>query len=63
MTTNFEKIKAMSIDEMAKQFTDFQLNVMVQIQQNLVHCLPLPNEKQQEQLYKDMIKALESEQE
>lgn len=58
---NFEKIKSMNIDEMAKQFTDFQLNVMVQIQQKLVHCLPLPNEEQQEQLYKDMIEALESE--
>lgn len=60
---NFEKIKAMDIDEMAKQFADFQLNVMVQIQKKLVHCLPLPNEEQQEQLYKDMIEALESEQE
>lgn len=61
--TNYEKIKNMSINEMAEYFCDFQLNVMVQIQKSLVHCLPLPNEEQQEQLYKDMIKALESEEE
>jgi hypothetical protein len=60
---NFNKIKAMSIDEMAEHLTYLQLNVMMQIQKNLVHCLPLPNEEQQEQLYKDTIKALESEEE
>lgn len=60
---NFNKIKAMNIDEMAEYFTDLQLNTMVQIQQKLVYCLPLPDEEQQEQLYKDMIKALESEEE
>lgn len=60
---NFEKIKSMSIDEMAEHLTYLQLNVMMQIQKNLVHCLPLPNEEQQEQLYKDTIEALESEEE
>lgn len=60
---DFEKIKAMNIDEMAKYLAYMQLNVMVQIHQKLVYCLPLPNEEQQEQLYKDIIKALESEEE
>ena len=60
---NFQKIKAMNIDEMAKEITYLQLNTMVLIQKNLVHCLPLPNKEQQEQLYKDTIKALESEEE
>lgn len=60
---NFQKIKAMSIDEMAKHLVWLQLNVMAQIQQKLVYCLPLPNEKQQEQMYKDTLEALESEEE
>ena len=59
--TNYEKIKSMSIDEMAKHLVWLQLNVMVQIQQKLVYCLPLPSEKEQKQLYKDTLEALESE--
>lgn len=58
---NYEKIKAMSIDEMAEHLVWLQLNVMAQIQKTLVHCLPLPNETQQEQMYKDTLEALKSE--
>lgn len=30
------------------------------VQKNLVHCLPLPDKEEQEQIYKDTVKALES---
>ena len=58
---NYERIKAMSIEEMAKELVMLQLNVMAQIQQKLVYCLPLPDEKQIEKMQQDTIKALESE--
>ena len=61
MTTNYEKIKAMSIDEMAEHLVWLQLNVLAQIQKKLVYCLPLPNIKEQEQMYKDTLEALRSE--
>jgi hypothetical protein len=57
----YERIKAMSIEEMAKELVMLQLNVMTQIQQNLVYCLPLPDENQMEKMQQDTIKALESE--
>ena len=57
----YEKIKTMNIDEMAKELVMLQLNVMAQIQQRLVYCLPLPDENQMEKMQQDTIKALESE--
>ena len=61
MTTNYEKIKNMTIEEMADYMVTLQLNVMVQIQQKLVLCLPLPTEAEINKMYKETIKALESE--
>lgn len=58
---NFDKIKNMSIDEMARYFVDLQLNVMCEIQQKLVYCLPLPKEEEIDKLYKETLIALESE--
>lgn len=47
---NYERIKAMSIEEMAKELVMLQLNVMAQIQQKLVYCLPLSDENQMEKM-------------
>lgn len=58
---NYERIKAMTIEEMAKELVTLQLNVMAQIQQKLVYCLPLPDEKAIEKMQQDTIEALESE--
>lgn len=58
---NFEKIKKMDIEELAEFIIATQLKIMVEIQQTLVFCLPLPDEKRVQELIKETRKALESE--
>ena len=58
---NYEKIKNMTIDEMANQLLELQLNVIFEIQKKLVYCLPLPNEAEIEKMRKATKQQLESE--
>ncbi len=57
----YEKIKSMTIDEMAEFLTDIQINVLAETQKKLVYCLPLPKQEEIEKMIKDTIESLKQE--
>ena len=61
--TNYEKIKNMSIDEMAEFIVQTQIITMIKIKNTLVKCLPMPTETELPDIIKQQKEILESEEE
>ena len=60
---NYEKIKKMSIEEMAALIVGAQVSTIITIQKTLCACLPIPTEEKYKKLIEDEIKLLQAESE